>query len=120
MQSSVAAIRRGRLQAHFVTTSGHHRIRHYGLTEPSRGRLVPAVRSPRQPGARSQGQGAGGAPTASAVVGDLLGLGAGRAVPYAVERRPLAHVVRGEHMAWTRAGSPARRHGVNPTAAWRD
>ena len=57
--------------------------------------------SPRQPGARS------------------LGLGAGRAVPYAVERRPLAHVVRGERMAWTRPGSPARRHGVNPTAAWR-
>ena len=102
MQSSVAAIRRGRLQAHFVTTSGHHRIRHYGLTKPSRGRLVPAVRSPRQPGARS------------------LGLGAGGAVPYAVERHPLAHVVRGERMVWTRPGSSTRRRGVSPTAAWRD
>jgi hypothetical protein len=44
MQSSVAAIRRGRLQARFVTTVGHHRVRRYGLTAPSRGRLVPAMR----------------------------------------------------------------------------
>ena len=102
MQSSVAAIRRGRLQAHFVTTSGHHRIRHYGLTKPARGRLVPAVRSPRQPGARA------------------LGLRAGDAMPFAVERSPMAHALRGERMAWTRPASPTRQHGVNPTAAWRD
>ncbi|MFI5291765.1 MAG: hypothetical protein ACHQ02_02745, partial [Candidatus Limnocylindrales bacterium] len=69
--------------------------------KPSRGRLVPAVRSPRQPGARS------------------LGLRARGAVPYAVERRTLAHVARGARMAWTRTGSPTRQHGVNPTAAWR-
>jgi hypothetical protein len=101
MQSSVAAIRRGRLQAHFVTTSGHHRIRNYGLTGPSRGRLIPAMRARRQPGSRA------------------LGLGAHGAVPYAVERRPLAHARRGERMTWARPASPARRDGVIPTAAWR-
>jgi hypothetical protein len=102
MQSSVAAIRRGRLQAHFVTTPGHHRIRHYGLTEPSRGRLVPATPSIRQPGSRA------------------LGLGTRGAVPYAVERTLLAHASRGERMTWTRPASPARRDGITPTAAWRD
>jgi hypothetical protein len=101
MQSSVAAIRRGRLQAHFVTTLGHHRIRRYGLTAPSRGRLVPALRPIRRPGSRA------------------LGLRAGGAVPYAVERRHLAHGRRGEQMTWTRPAFPARRDGVTPTAAWR-
>ena len=102
MQSSVAAIRRGRLQAHFVTTVGHHRVRRYGLTAPSRGHLVPAMRPIRRPGSRA------------------LGLGALGATPYAVERRPLAHARRGQRMTWTRPAFPARRDGVTPTAAWRD
>jgi hypothetical protein len=102
MQSSVAAIRRGRLQARFVTTVGHHRVRRYGLTAPSRGRLVPAMRPIRRPGSRS------------------LGLGSHGAVPYAVERRPLAQARRGQRMTWTRPAFPARRDGLTPTAAWRD
>lgn len=48
MQSSVAAIRRGRLQAHFVTGHGHYRVRSFGLTDAVRGRLVPAPRPVRQ------------------------------------------------------------------------
>jgi hypothetical protein len=102
MQSSVAAIRRGRLQAHFVTTPGHHRIRNYGLTDPSRGRLVAAVRQRRQPGSRA------------------LGLGALGPVPYAVERHSLTQDRRAQRMIWTRPAFPARRDGVSPTAAWRD
>ena len=102
MQSSVAAIRRGRLQAHFVTTAGHHRIRHYGLTEPSRGRLVPAMRSVGHRGSRT------------------LGLSPRGALPYAVQRRPLGHARPGERMTWSRPAFPARRDGVSPTAAWRD
>ena len=102
MQSSVAAIRRGRLQAHFVTTSGHHRVRHYGLTDPSRGRLVPAMRAVGHGGSRA------------------LGLGLRGAVPYAVRRRPLGHARRGGQMTWSRPAFPARRDGFSPTAAWRD
>jgi hypothetical protein len=102
MQSSVAAIRRGRLQAHFVTTSGHHRIRGYGLTDPSRGRLVPAMRPAGDQGSRT------------------LGLGARGAVPYAVQRRPLSQVRRGQPMTWSRPAFTARLDGVSPTAAWRD
>ena len=102
MQSSVAAIRRGRLQAHFVTTSGHHRIRQYGLTEPSRGRLVPARRPVRQGGAR------------------ILGLSLRGAAPYGAQPRPLGHARHGERMTWSRPAFPARHDGVSPTAAWRD
>jgi hypothetical protein len=102
MQSSVAAIRRGRLQAHFVTTIGHHRVRRFGLTAPARGHLVPAARPIRRAGSRA------------------LGLGSRGAVPYAVERRPLAHARRGQRMTWSRPAFPARRDGVSPTAAWRD
>jgi hypothetical protein len=57
MQSSVAAIRRGRLQAHFVTSHGHHRFRRYGLSDPTRGRLVPAHRPLRDAGSRVLGLG---------------------------------------------------------------
>ncbi|HEY8167676.1 MAG TPA: hypothetical protein VIF84_03095 [Candidatus Limnocylindrales bacterium] len=46
MQSSVAAIRRGRLRTHFVTSPGHHRVRRFGLGDPVHGRLVPAMRGP--------------------------------------------------------------------------